>query len=185
MDVRAQMLVFPGFWAPWPKFWAGISARMTPGCPRDIRPKNLLFGLIFRSWQTLRVHLLGIDHTQPIYRQQTQEFAWSLAKKGTYFLTHKLCERAVKPRTTSWLTRRISTEAPKQGRALYGPIPVKTETFRELWAPLVHTNFGGNSYGPIIGPYLFLGKFVWTNGPESFSEVSPYTGIGPWMALPS
>ena len=72
-----------------------------------------------------------------------------------------------------------------QGRALYGPIPVKTETFRELWAPLVHTNFGGNSYGPIIGPYLFLGKFVWTNGPESSSKVSPYTGIGPWMALPS
>ena len=73
----------------------------------------------------------------------------------------------------------------KQGRALYGPMPVKTETFRELWAPLVHTNFGGNSYGPIIGPYLFLGKFVWTNGPESSSRVSPYTGIGPWMALPS
>ena len=60
-----------------------------------------------------------------------------------------------------------------------------TETFRELWAPLVHTDFGGNSYGPIIGPYLFLGKFVWTNGPESSSKVYPYTGIGPWMALPS
>ena len=50
MDVRAQMRVSPGFWAPWPKFWAGISARMTPGCPRDIRPQNLLFGLVFRSW---------------------------------------------------------------------------------------------------------------------------------------
>ena len=37
---------------------------------------------------------------------------------------------------------------------------------------------------PIIGPYL-LGKFVWTNGPESSSKVSPYTGIGAWMALPS
>ena len=24
---------------------------------------------------------------------------------------------------------------------------------------------------------------VWTNGPESSSKVSPYTGIGPWMAL--
>ena len=50
-----------------------------------------------------------------------------------------------------------------------------------------------------IGPYLFLGKFmwtnhwsipfpgefVWTNGPESSSKVfPPYTGIGPWMALP-
>ena len=29
------------------------------------------------------------------------------------------------------------------------------------------------------------GKFVWTNDPESSSKVSPYTGIGPWMALPS
>ena len=46
------------------------------------------------------------------------------------------------------------------------------------------TNFGGNSYGPIIGPYPFLGKVVWTNGPESSSKVSPYTGIGPWMAFP-
>ena len=64
-----------------------------------------------------------------------------------------------------------------------GPIPVKTETSRELWVPLVHTNFGGNSYGPITGPYEFLGKFVWTNGSESSSKVSPYTGIGPWMAL--
>ena len=64
-------------------------------------------------------------------------------------------------------------------------MPVKTETLEKLWAPLVHTNFRGNSYGPIIGPYLFLGKFVWTNGPESFFKVSPYTGIGPWMALPS
>ena len=50
---------------------------------------------------------------------------------------------------------------------------------------MVHTNFAGNSYGPIIGPYLFLGKFVWTNGPESSSKVPPYTGIGPWMALPN
>ena len=32
--------------------------------------------------------------------------------------------------------------------------------------------------------YLFLGKFVWTNGPESFPKVSPYTGFGPWTALP-
>ena len=50
-----------------------------------------------------------------------------------------------------------------------------------------------------IGPYAFRGKFiwtnhwsipfpgkfVWTNGPESSSKVSPYTGIGPWMAFPS
>ena len=56
---------------------------------------------------------------------------------------------------------------------------------RPKLSELVHTFSWGNSYGPIIGPYLFLGKFVWTNGPESFSKVSPYTGIGPWMALPS
>ena len=51
-------------------------------------------------------------------------------------------------------------EKTTQRRALYGPMPVKTETFRELRAPfnLVHTNFEGNSYGPIIGPYLFLGE---------------------------
>ena len=50
---------------------------------------------------------------------------------------------------------------------------------------MVHTNFGGNSYGPIISLFLFLGKIVWTNGPESSSKVYPYTGIGPWTALPS
>ena len=58
-----------------------------------------------------------------------------------------------------------NTKSRIQGRALYGPVPVKTETFRELWAPLVHTNFGGeihmdqslvhtfswgNSYGPMV-----------------------------------
>ena len=43
-----------------------------------------------------------------------------------------------------------------QGRALYGPIPVKTETFRELRAPLVHTSFGGNSYGPTIRPWMAI-----------------------------
>ena len=37
-----------------------------------------------------------------------------------------------------------------QGRALYGPIPVKTETFRELSGPLVHTFSWGNSYGPMV-----------------------------------
>ena len=36
---------------------------------------------------------------------------------------------------------------------------------------MVHTNFGGNSYGPITGPYLFLGRFVWTNSPESSSKI--------------
>ena len=36
-----------------------------------------------------------------------------------------------------------------------------------------------------IGPYKFQRKFVWTNGDESSSKVSPETGIGPWMALPN
>ena len=49
--------------------------------------------------------------------------------------------------------QQTSRENTLQRRALYGPMPVKTETFvEELSGPLVHTNFGGNSYGPIIGP---------------------------------
>ena len=85
----------------------------------------------------------------------------------------------------------------------------RTRTSREIWEPLVHMNFWGDSYGPMapllcfqenpyrpmalkvpqtfpptrkstlwtnagqdrnfqrtlgaIGPYLFLGKFIWTN----------------------
>ena len=60
--------------------------------------------------------------------------------------------------------------------------PKLSENFERHWSILI---LGENSYGPIIGPYLFLGKFVWTKSPESISKVSPYTGIGPWMALPS
>ena len=41
-------------------------------------------------------------------------------------------------------------KGPGQGRALYGPIPVETETFEELSGPLVHTNSWGNSYGPMV-----------------------------------
>ena len=94
MDVRAEMLIFPGFWGPWPKFWAGISARMIPGCPRDIRPKNFLFGLNFRSWLSwgaLKGWRMGgpflppqPPHTRQKYEQkygpQTAEFAlfWSI-----------------------------------------------------------------------------------------------------------
>ena len=47
---RWNACFFQDFWPPWPKFCAGISARMTPGCPRDVCPRNFLFGLIFRSW---------------------------------------------------------------------------------------------------------------------------------------
>ena len=56
------------------------------------------------------------------------------------------------------------------------------ENFERHWSILIS---GGNSYGPIIGPYRFLGKFGCTNGPQSSSKVPPYTGIGRWMALPS
>ena len=60
--------------------------------------------------------------------------------------------------------------------------------------PKLSENFEGHWSIPFPGeihmdqslvPMNFLGKFVWTNGPESSSKVSPYTGIGPWMALPS
>ena len=88
----------------------------------------------------------------------------------------------------------------KQERALCGPTPVSRPKLSEnfeghwsitfSWGNFIWTTHwsipftGEISYGPLIGPYLFLGKFIWTNGPESSSKVSPYTGIGPWMALP-
>ena len=34
-------------------------------------------------------------------------------------------------------------------------------------------------YGPMIGPYEFPPKFVWTNGEQSSLKVSVLTGIGP------
>ena len=40
-------------------------------------------------------------------------------------------------------------------------------------------NFPRKRYGPMIGPYEFAPKFVWTNGPESSLKVSVLTGIGP------
>ena len=42
----------------------------------------------------------------------------------------------------------------------YGPITVKTETFRELWAPLVHTFSWGNSYGPMVLKVLLNGRLI-------------------------
>ena len=39
-DVRAKMLVFPGFGGPDRSFW--------PDVRRDVRPKTSVFGLIFR-----------------------------------------------------------------------------------------------------------------------------------------
>ena len=60
-----------------------------------------------------------------------------------------------------------------------GPIPVQGETLEELSGPLVHTNFARKRYGPMIGPYEFPLKFVWTNGAQSSLKVPALTGIGP------
>ena len=38
--------------------------------------------------------------------------------------------------------------------------------------------------GPMIGPYEFPPKLVWTNGALSSLKVSVLTGIGPEIALP-
>ena len=57
VDVRAfgswisapKCLFFQDFECPDRSFEPGYPPRMTPGCPRDIRPQNFLFALIFRS----------------------------------------------------------------------------------------------------------------------------------------
>ena len=56
--------------------------------------------------------------------------------------------------------------------------------FEELSGPLVHTNFPRKRNGPMVGPYEFPPKLVWTNGAQSSLKVSVLTGIGPWSALP-
>ena len=63
----------------------------------------------------------------------------------------------------------------------YRSRPKLAENFERHWSIRIS---GEIHMDKSIGPYLFLGKFVWTNGPESSSKVSPYTGIGPWMVLP-
>ena len=45
-----------------------------------------------------------------------------------------------------------------QRRALYGPMPVKTRTFREILEPLVHMNCRGNSQGPMAPLPFFQGN---------------------------
>ena len=65
------------------------------------------------------------------------------------------------------------------GMAIHGPIPVQGETFEELSGPLVHMNFPSKRYGPMIGPYEFPPKLVWTNGAQSSLKVSVLTSIGP------
>ena len=54
-----------GSWMSAPKCsFSRILSWMTPGCPRDIRPQNLLFGLMFRSWKPwlLEVKLSGSQY---------------------------------------------------------------------------------------------------------------------------
>ena len=53
MDVRVQiaLLCFPRFRGPARSFWPGTSAWMAPRRPRDIRPENSLFVLVFPSWK--------------------------------------------------------------------------------------------------------------------------------------
>ena len=58
-------------------------------------------------------------------------------------------------------------------RALYGPMPVQTRTFREIWEPWVHMKFTGKPVWTNCWVPCFHGEFVWINGPESSSKVSP------------
>ena len=63
---------------------------------------------------------------------------------------------------------RIWNEGSKlQRRTIYGPMPVQTRIFREIWEPLVHMNFKRNPMHT-----------------ESSSKVCPEIGIGSWMAPP-
>ena len=58
------------------------------------------------------------------------------------------------------------------------------KTLEKLSGPLAHTNFPRKRYGPMIGPYQFPPKLVWTNGTQSSLKVSVLTSIGPQSALP-
>ena len=49
MDVRTEMLVFPGFEGLTEVFALGRPPGYLRGRPPDIRPQNLLYGLLFRS----------------------------------------------------------------------------------------------------------------------------------------
>ena len=73
--------------------------------------------------------------------------------------------KALAEKSTLW-TDAGANQNFKRGLGAIGPF--------EFQGKLVWTN----------GPFaLSLGTFVWTNGSESSSKVSPKTGIGPWMAL--
>ena len=49
MDVRTEMLVFQDFERLTEVFAPGCPPGYPRGCPRESRPQNLLFGLLFRS----------------------------------------------------------------------------------------------------------------------------------------
>ena len=91
-----KCLFFPGFRGAWPKFWARTSARMTPGCPRDIRPENFLFGLLFCSWdmesRTEKVSHRNVQQTNPLsgsgldYQNSCQEIVSRVSQACVAFL---------------------------------------------------------------------------------------------------
>ena len=56
-----------------------------------------------------------------------------------------------------------------------------SENFERHWSILIS---GEIHMDQSLVHTFSLGKFAWTNGRESSSKVSPYTGICPWMAFP-
>ena len=66
----------------------------------------------------------------------------------------------------------MSAGCPSQELPLWADFSfLKTRTFRAIWELLVHMNFGGIRMDQWPhSPYLFSGKFVWTNGADSSSK---------------
>ena len=50
------------------------------------------------------------------------------------------------------------------------------KNFQDHWSIRISPR---KRYGPMIGPYDFFLKMVWTNGAQSSLKVSVLTGIGP------
>ena len=96
MDVRTKMLVFPGIRGPDSSFCPRTSAGYPRGRPRDIRPQNLLFGLLFRSW------LLAQN---PISQRNSQSVSAQMLHKE--WMSVFVCERRVgvkhSPVITKWM----------------------------------------------------------------------------------
>ena len=88
---------------------------------------------------------------------------------------HSICDREclLQGPDTSELTKVVTGwEDAKGVSTLYGPMPVQTRTFREIWEPLVHMNFKDNSYGPSLGA-LFSGEICMDQWVWKFVEESP------------